>query len=348
MRFARNRSRSGCTVRSSVATMYQLGFVSQATPGAFRLNKSAAGGTGSPARLPSPLARDRRRALHALGTQPEPPIGGLDESEDVSGRELLQPALRGLIFIRCECGVGPAAVWQCMGRPGEPAAERWPPGRLICVVSSRRHYGCQLGDRQPPPGPVTLLVAVHRTRRTAANLDRQPGEHDAPSNCVLPVPGVVPTRQPPVPASRRPAVHREPGPPRACATPRPSRTRAAGPHAPRPHRAQPHLTSGVAGPGTVLVGAIRHHRGKSARAEPPAQYARPDNRRVTARRVRYTASSSVSAPPLTRSRARRSCGLSRRSGPSHPASRRTATRPPPPRTSPAARWLKSICSCSVA
>jgi hypothetical protein len=152
--------------------------------------------------------------------------------------------------------VRPTAVWQRLGRPqprrtgGGTVAL----GRRICVVSSRRHYGCQLGDRQPPPGPVTLLAVVHRTRRTAANLDRQPGEHDAPSNRVLPVPGVVPTHQPPVPASRRPAVHREPGPPRACATPRPSRTRAAGHHAPRPYRAQRHLTSGVVGSGTLLVG----------------------------------------------------------------------------------------------
>ena|SRR5205809_1971675 len=43
MRSATNRSSSGCTVRSSVATIYQFGFVLHATPGAFRLNRSAAG-----------------------------------------------------------------------------------------------------------------------------------------------------------------------------------------------------------------------------------------------------------------------------------------------------------------
>jgi len=82
------------------------------------------------------------------------------------------------------------------------------------------------------------------------NLDRQPGEYDAPSSRVLPGPGLVSTHQPPVPATRRPAVHREPTPPRARATPRPSRTRAVGRHAPRICRAERHLTCGVAGPGT--------------------------------------------------------------------------------------------------
>ena len=82
------------------------------------------------------------------------------------------------------------------------------------------------------------------------NLDRQPGEYDAPSSRVLPGPGLVSTHQPPVPATRRPAVHREPTPPRARATPRPSRTRAADRHTPRICHAERHLTSGVAGPGT--------------------------------------------------------------------------------------------------
>ena len=139
---------------------------------------------------------------------------------------------------------------------------------LRCVVQATLRLSA--GRQTATAGPVMLLAAVHRTRRTAANLDRQPGEHDAPSNRLLRIPGVVPTHQPPVPASRRPAVPREPGPPRTCAPPRPSPTSAAGHHAPRPHHAQPHLTSGVAGPSTVLVGAIRHHRGKSADILAPA------------------------------------------------------------------------------
>ena len=43
MRFATKRSSSGCTVRSLVATMYQLGFDLQAVPPTFWLNRSAAG-----------------------------------------------------------------------------------------------------------------------------------------------------------------------------------------------------------------------------------------------------------------------------------------------------------------
>src|SRR4029077_15212041 len=43
MRLATNRSMSGWTVRSFLATMYQLGFDLQAVPPTFALNRSAAG-----------------------------------------------------------------------------------------------------------------------------------------------------------------------------------------------------------------------------------------------------------------------------------------------------------------
>jgi len=43
IRFATNRSMSGWTVRSFLATMYQLGFDLQAVPPTFALNRSAAG-----------------------------------------------------------------------------------------------------------------------------------------------------------------------------------------------------------------------------------------------------------------------------------------------------------------
>ncbi len=43
MRFETKRSSSGCTVRSCVATMYQLGFDFYAVPSTFWLNKSASG-----------------------------------------------------------------------------------------------------------------------------------------------------------------------------------------------------------------------------------------------------------------------------------------------------------------
>ena len=43
IRFATKRSQSGWTVRSWLATMYQLGFDFQAVPSTFWLNRSAAG-----------------------------------------------------------------------------------------------------------------------------------------------------------------------------------------------------------------------------------------------------------------------------------------------------------------
>jgi hypothetical protein len=45
MRFATKRCSSGWTVRSFLATMYQLGFDLQAVPATFWLNRSAAGAT---------------------------------------------------------------------------------------------------------------------------------------------------------------------------------------------------------------------------------------------------------------------------------------------------------------
>src|SRR5262249_61260312 len=92
------------------------------------------------------------------------------------------------------------------------------------VTNNHRPGGHAAGSGPPPPADEP-------------NLDRQPGEHDAPSNPVLPPPGLVSPHQPPVPAKRRPAVYREPRPPRARATPRPSRTRAADPQTPRSGRA---------------------------------------------------------------------------------------------------------------
>ena len=203
------------------------------------------------------LARHDRFALDAAAGA-APAVIGSEPLREADLRQPRRPRWPGPHRARGRLVDAGAGAGRGLAAPGPaPANRRRNRGHLAAasaVVSSRRHYGCQRGDRQPPPGPVTLLAAAHRTRRTAANLDRQPGEHDAPSNRVLPVPGVVPTHQPPVPASRRPAVHREPGPPRACATPRPSRTRATGHHAPSPYRAQRHLTSGVAGSGTLLAG----------------------------------------------------------------------------------------------
>jgi len=58
MRFATKRCNSGCTVRSLVATMCQLGFDLQAVPSNFWVNKSAAGERGSPTRASAPLQAD--------------------------------------------------------------------------------------------------------------------------------------------------------------------------------------------------------------------------------------------------------------------------------------------------
>src|SRR4029077_4879031 len=65
MRFATKRSSSGCTVRSFLPTMYQLGFDFHAVPSTFWLNRSASGtprvaqtsfcscSGNSPAKMPS-------------------------------------------------------------------------------------------------------------------------------------------------------------------------------------------------------------------------------------------------------------------------------------------------------
>jgi hypothetical protein len=58
----RNRSRSGWTVRSRLATMYQLGFVRQAVPSAFSLNRFASG-VGTGAACDAARARKRLRGL---------------------------------------------------------------------------------------------------------------------------------------------------------------------------------------------------------------------------------------------------------------------------------------------
>ena len=125
---------------------------------------------------------------------------------------------------------------------GHPAAASASVAKVTVRLSARRQTATARAGHAAgncPPHPVE-----------DTNLDRQPGEYDTPSNRVLPGPGLVSTHRPPVPAKRRPALHREPTPPRACATPRPSRTRAADRHAPRICHAERHLTSGVAGPGT--------------------------------------------------------------------------------------------------
>src|SRR5690348_4744373 len=153
-----------------------------------------------------------------------------------------------------------------MPAPAIPAARAslpWRPERgCQNHASSQVSGGTSRHSALASAGVVKMTVRLSARRQTATgragqatgnglphlagDLDRQPGEHDAPSNHLLPGPGVVSTHAPPVPAGRRPALPREPGPPRADATPRPSPARAAGRHAPRPCHAERHLTTGVA------------------------------------------------------------------------------------------------------
>src|SRR5438093_271390 len=101
MRCATKRSSSGCTVRSSMATMYQLGFVFHATPDAFRLNRSAAGATWV-AQTRRFSSADRPPAKHSTpsGVIQSRPSASSTYGEDVGDRELLLLALRRLLGVR--------------------------------------------------------------------------------------------------------------------------------------------------------------------------------------------------------------------------------------------------------
>src|SRR5215467_8256501 len=78
----------------------------------------------------------------------------------------------------------------------------------------------------------------------------QSGERDASSNRLLHGPGFVPPHPPPSPA-RRPSRRRGPGPPCACATPRPCRTRATSLRPPHPRHDERHPLSSVVTPHAI-------------------------------------------------------------------------------------------------
>ena len=105
MRFATKRSRSGWTVRSFLATMYQLGFALQAVPSILWLNKSA---SGTPWVAQTSflllLGKVPREAPDAIRFQPDAPVCDFDVGEHVCGRKLVLLALRGLVGVRGECG----------------------------------------------------------------------------------------------------------------------------------------------------------------------------------------------------------------------------------------------------
>src|SRR6476659_1677112 len=100
MRFAAERSSSGWTVRSSLATMYQLGFDFQATPSTFCKNRSGTGAAWvAHTTCCSVSGRSPAKTPDAAWLEPDPPVGHLDVREDVRDRELLLLALRGFGFV---------------------------------------------------------------------------------------------------------------------------------------------------------------------------------------------------------------------------------------------------------
>src|SRR5207253_958588 len=105
MRFATKRSRSGCTVRSFLPTMYQLGFDLHAVPSSFWLKRSA---SGTPLGRPNKflflllLWQISREACDATWLQPEATICDFDVAEDVCARKFILLALRRLVGIRRE------------------------------------------------------------------------------------------------------------------------------------------------------------------------------------------------------------------------------------------------------
>src|SRR5258705_13543546 len=103
MRLAMARSRSGCTVRSFLPTMYQLGFDFQAVPPTFASNRSGWGDAlGRPNELLLLLRKISAEILRTLRTQPDTSIHDFDVGDDLLLRELELLGLRGFIRVRSE------------------------------------------------------------------------------------------------------------------------------------------------------------------------------------------------------------------------------------------------------
>src|SRR6058998_1353159 len=101
IRFATKRCNSGCTVRSLVATIYELGFDLQATPSSFCVNRSAAGAKCScPDELLLLLRQVAREALDTVRQHPETPVRDFDVGESVGDGEFRLLALRCLVRVR--------------------------------------------------------------------------------------------------------------------------------------------------------------------------------------------------------------------------------------------------------
>ncbi len=105
MRFAAKRCSSGWTVRSALATMYQLGFDFHAVPSTFWEKRSAAGAACvAQTTFCSCSERSPVRGRDPARLQPDAPIRDLDMREHVRHRKFVLLVLRCFVRVRRECG----------------------------------------------------------------------------------------------------------------------------------------------------------------------------------------------------------------------------------------------------
>src|ERR1700749_773223 len=95
MRLATNRSSSGLTALSWLATMYQLGLVFQATPGALVLNSSADGGAAVAQTIccSASVRSPQKSAVASLGIQMRPSATLAWRNRAVSGNLAIKLAV---------------------------------------------------------------------------------------------------------------------------------------------------------------------------------------------------------------------------------------------------------------
>ena len=127
MRLAAARSSSGWTVWSLLATMYQLGLVRHATPGALWSEQVGGREVGCPDHFLlflGQVAGEARGAREASGAS----AGDLDVGEDVRDRKLVLLALRCLGLVRREGGDVDQPSHAVVGarRRDDASAVRWP------------------------------------------------------------------------------------------------------------------------------------------------------------------------------------------------------------------------------
>ena len=92
--------RSGCTVRSLLATTYQLGLDFKADTRRIPAEEVGSGSiVGRPDQLLRGLRKISSKTLDALRTHPDVPVRYLDVLENVGNREALLLALRGFVRV---------------------------------------------------------------------------------------------------------------------------------------------------------------------------------------------------------------------------------------------------------